>query len=404
MNEIVLGSVLFVATVLILASAIIAARALLVSHQPVEIRVNGQRGLKVRSGEKLLTLLNGNGVRVPAACGGKGTCGQCRVTVRSGAGDILPTERDLIARRDLARGTRLACQVTVRRDLDVEVSEAILGARSHRCRVISSRTVAPLIREIVLALPEGERMEFRAGAFVQVTAPRYRLNFAEYRIATEHRDAWNAMGVSRLTAFNARPQSRAYSIANTVEDGKDRVILLVRLALPPPDRPHAPPGVVSSYLFGLGNGDMVDIEGPYGDFGVQDTDREMIFIGGGVGMAPLRAMISRLLHEKTERKIRFWYGARSEIDVFYREEFDRLQREHANFQWNLVLSEPKDPQSGRGRFVHEAVREDYLARHPAPEDCEYYLCGPPLMIRAVLAMLDDLGVELGQIFNDDFGS
>lgn len=405
MNEIILGSVLFVAIVLILSSIVVAARAFLLPTNQIVVRVNGgTRTLAGKAGTKLLDILGDGGVPVPNACGGKGTCGQCRVTVIDGAGSALPTEDAKLTRRELRDGVRLACQVTARNDLDVGVAEDILGAESWTCRVASSRTLSPLIREIVLDLPEAARFDFRAGAFVQVTAPAYALRFADYDIAPEHREAWEKFGLRGMTSQSGAPVSRAYSVANRPRD-KGRIVLLIRLALPPPTVPGAPPGIVSSWLFGLKAGDAVEVAGPYGDFFASETGREMIFIGGGVGMAPLRAILSDQLERGSDRKLSFWYGARSGIDLFYREEFDALAAAHENFSWVPALSEPAagDAWTGAVGFIHDVVLKQYLAAHPAPEDCEYYLCGPPLMIKAVLAMLDEVGVDADSIFFDDFG-
>ncbi len=405
MNEVVLGSVLFIAIVLILSSIVVAARAFLLPANRIAVMVNGTRQLTGKAGSKLLDILADGGVPVPNACGGKGTCGQCRVTVHAGAGPVLPTEAARLTRRDVREGVRLACQVTARNDLDVAVADEILGAESWTCRVVSSRTLSPLIREIILDLPAGASFDFHAGAFVQVTAPPYALRFADYDIAPEHREAWDKFGLREMVSQSAVPVSRAYSVANRPRD-EGRIVLLIRLALPPPHVPGAPPGIVSSWLFGLKAGDTVDVAGPYGDFFARPTQREMVFIGGGVGMAPLRAIISDQLERVgTTRKLSFWYGARSGIDLFYGEEFDALERKHANFSWVPALSDPArgDSWTGAVGFIHDVVLKDYLAGHPAPEDCEYYLCGPPLMIKAVLAMLDEVGVDPESIFFDDFG-
>lgn len=405
MNEIVLGSVLFIAIVLILSSIVVAARAFLLPADRIAVMVNGTRQLTGKAGSKLLDILADGGVPVPNACGGKGTCGQCRVTVHAGAGPVLPTEAAKLTRRDVREGVRLACQVTARNDLDVAVADEILGAESWTCRVVSSRTLSPLIREIVLELPAGASFDFHAGAFVQVTAPPYALRFADYDIAPEHREAWDKFGLREMVSQSAVTVSRAYSVANRPRD-EGRIVLLIRLALPPPHVPGAPPGIVSSWLFGLKAGDTVDVAGPYGDFFARPTQREMVFIGGGVGMAPLRAIIfDQLERVGTTRKLSFWYGARSGIDLFYGEEFDALERKHANFSWVPALSDPArgDSWTGAVGFIHDVVLKNYLAGHPAPEDCEYYLCGPPLMIKAVLAMLDEVGVDPESIFFDDFG-
>ena len=407
MSEMLLGSVLFVAIVLALTIAVLAARALLLPTGSVTITLNGRDRIEARAGEKLLGALAGADIAIPAACGGAGTCGQCRVKVTQGGGEALPTEAARLTRRDMAAGARLACQVTLRNDLSATVPDALLSARVWTCTVASSRTVAPLIREIVLVLPEGEVLDFRPGAFVQVTAPAYGLSFADFDIAPEHRDAWEAMGAAALASESAEPVSRAYSIASTPEVGANRVVLLIRLALPPPNLPAVPPGIVSSWLFGLKAGDTVAVSGPFGEFGAREGDAEMVFIGGGVGMAPLRAIIADQLETLgTSRKMSFWYGARSRVDLFYQEEFDRLRAAHDNFSWTVALSDPVpgDEWDGATGFIHDVVRKQLLEDHPAPEDCEYYLCGPPLMIRAVLAMLDDAGVDPENIFNDDFGS
>lgn len=407
MTEMVLGSVLFVVIVLTLSAAVLAARALLMPGGTAEITVNGRQQLSAKLGEKLLGALNEGGIAVPSACGGAGTCGQCRVAVADGSDDILPTEKALFSRREIAEGMRLACQVTLRGDMAVHVPEAMLTARHWACTVLSSRTVAPLIRELVLALPAGEALDFRPGAFVQVTAPAYRLRYADYEIAPEHRAEWQRQGLAHLGSNSGEPVSRAYSIANSPEDGRNRIVLLIRLALPPPSRPDLPPGVVSSWLFGLREGDRVEVSGPYGEFAVRETGREMVFIGGGVGMAPLRSMIAdQLLRVGTPRRISFWYGARAKVDLFYTDEFDRLQAAHDNFAWTVALSDPAPNEQWPGEtgFIHDVVFRRLIGDHPAPEDCDYYLCGPPLMIKAVLAMLDDAGVEPASIFNDDFGS
>jgi len=301
---------------------------------------------------------------------------------------------------------RLACQTTLREKMSVSLPESLLQAKTWDCTVISSRTVAPIIREIVLALPDGADFAFTPGAFVQVEAPAYALRFAEYTIAPEHQAAWDGMGLSALASASSGEVSRAYSIANSAGEDDERIVLLIRLALPPPDRPGVPPGIVSSWLFGLRAGDSITVSGPFGTFAAQDSDREMVFIGGGVGMAPLRAIITDQLERRgTTRKMSFWYGARSRVDLFYEQEFDRLQAAHPNFQWVAALSDPAPGDDWRGEtgFIHEVALRCHLAAHPAPHECEYYLCGPPLMIRAVQAMLDDLGVDPARIFNDDFG-
>ena len=403
----IVGTLLFVAIVLALSMIVMVARAILLPSNAVTVTVNAHQQLAANTGDKLLGVLNNGGVPVPAACGGKGSCGQCRVTLVQGAGEALPTETARLSRREIRQGMRLACQVVLRGDLSVTVPNDILDAESWDCTVVSSRTVAPLIRELVLERPSSTEMVLRAGAFVQVTAPAYRRAFAEFDIALEHQAAWDRLNLQDMLSQSGKQVSRAYSIANTQAEGKQRIVLLVRLALPPPSVAGAPPGVVSSYLFGLRKGDSVSVSGPFGEFGARDSNREMILIGGGVGMAPLRAIVADQLERVgTKRRISFWYGARSRVDLFYRQEFDRLQAVHDNFTWTVALSDPapEDKWDGATGFIHDVVLDHYLKDHPAPEDCEYYLCGPPLMIKAVLAMLDDSGVEPDRIFNDDFGS
>lgn len=406
MTEAFLGSTVFVAIVLVLVALVLAARALLLPKGQVALHVNDRLHLEAPRGGRLMQSLVEGGVAIPAACGGSGTCGQCRVQITEGAMPALPTEEALLSRQDIARGMRLACQTVLRDPVSVKVPEGLLAAKSYACTVVSSRTVAPLIRELVFSVPATEDFTFTPGAFVMVEAPPYSLRYADYQIAPEHRAAWDQMAISELASGCAEGTSRAYSIASSVQDGTRQVTLLIRLALPPPNRPEVAPGVVSSWLFGLKAGDAVALSGPFGDFAAQDTDREMVFIGGGVGMAPLRAIISEQLERrKTKRPMSFWFGARSRVDLYYGEEFDQRQAEHPNFRWTAALSDPArdDDWQGETGFIHDVVLRSYLAKHPAPHACEYYLCGPPMMMRAVLTMLDDLGVDPDHIFCDDFG-
>ncbi len=401
-----LGSVIFVTIVLALAGLVLVARAVLLPSGPVTIRANNAKVITARAGDTLLTALADSGLAIPSACGGAGTCGQCRVRITEGRSPPLPTEAALLSRAELASGLRLACQTSLHADLSVVLPESMLTARSWACTVVSSRTIAPIIREIVLAPSEDDPFTFTPGAFVQVEAPAYDLRFADFEISPEHRAAWARQGLDALRAHSAGGVSRAYSIANRAVQDAGHIVLLIRLALPPPGHSKVPPGVVSSWLFGLREGDRISVTGPFSSFAAQQTEREMVFIGGGVGMAPLRAIISdQLERQKTTRKMSFWYGARSRVDLFYEQEFEQLQATYPNFRWAAALSDPAPDDNWQGEvgFVHEVALRGGLATHPAPHDCDYYLCGPPMMIRAVLAMLDDLGVERDRIFNDDFG-
>ncbi|MFD2238498.1 NADH:ubiquinone reductase (Na(+)-transporting) subunit F [Aureimonas populi] len=402
----ILLALLFV-TVLLVALAVLlhAVREYLLPARPVTITVNGEREVAGAANFKLLDILNAGGVAVPSGCAGAGTCGLCRVEGVQGAGEPLPTELARLSPADVRGGVRLACQVVVRGDLGVTVPGDVLGVKTMRATVSSTISVTPLIKEIVLDLPADADFDFRAGNFVQVTAPAYRLPYAQIEVGAAFEDEWRKLKLRSLVAQSDEPVSRAYSVASRPAD-VGKVVLNIRLAVPPPAVKDAAPGIVSSWLFGLKAGDEVEIAGPYGHFGAQETGKEMVFIGGGVGMAPLRAMIfDQLERLGTRRPISFWYGARSRMELFYVEEFDALAAAHENFRWVPALSEPArgDEWTGETGFVHDVAFRAYLKDHPAPETCEYYLCGPPLMIEAVYAMLDECGVEPASIFNDDFG-
>lgn len=406
MIEVLLGSAVFVIIVLLLVTVVLSARAFLMPSKRVTIRVNDRQDISAQTGTKLLPLLSDGGIIIPSACGGAGTCGQCRIQVSQGRTPALQTEAALLSHRDIADGVRLACQTTLRDAIAINVPESMLQAKSWACRVTSSRTIAPMIREIELELPDSADFTFTPGAFVTVQAPAYSLQYSDYKVSPDHQPAWQKMGLNSLSVTSTEETSRAYSIANSAKESRGRIVLLIRLALPPPNQPGALPGIVSSWLFGREIGDSVNVSGPFGTFAAQESDREMVLIGGGVGMAPLRAIISDQLEQQgTERKISFWYGARSRTDLFYEQAFEKLQAKHSNFHWTPALSDPdpEDKWQGETGFIHDVAFRKYLKDHPAPHKCEFYLCGPPLMIRAVLAMLDDLGVEPDQIFNDDFG-
>jgi len=405
MTEIVFGSGVIVALVILLSTLVIAARALLMPSKPATLTVNGSTKITTTTGQKLLSALNDNGILIPSACAGAGTCGLCRVKITKGGAEPLPVEAAKFTKAELKDGMHLACQVVLRNDMSIEVAEAILGAESHEATVVSSRMLTPLIREIVLQLPDGVRPDIVAGSFFEITAPPFQLDYTKLQIPEKFAAIWEPLRALQIQS--PTEVTRAYSVSNRRADTDlGRLVFNIRLALPPPSKPGVPPGIVSSWLFSVAQGDTVMISGPFGTFRAQDTDREMVFIGGGVGMAPLRALI----HEQLERpgatrKISFWYGARSEIELFYADEMDALAAKHENFDWTVAFSDPQpgDTRDASTGFVHTVALNAYLRDHPAPETCEFYLCGPPMMIRAVFAMLDDLGVERDSIFNDDFG-
>jgi len=407
MLEIVLAVSVFTGFVVALSALILLARSRLVESGAVELIVNDDHIFQIAAGGKLLTALADVGLYLPAACGSKGTCGQCRLKVIAGGGPLLPTETGLISRREAADDVRLGCQVTVRENLRVRIPDEVFGVRRWECTVRSTRGVSTYIKEIVLELPPDEEVPFKAGGYVQVECPRYRASFKDFDIEPEYRAAWDQRNLWRFEAAATEPTTRAYSIAN-YPDEKGAITLIVGIATPPPGADErVPPGVVSSYLFNLKPGKKVTIAGPYGEFYAKDTDKEMVFIGGGTGMAPLRSHIfDQLERLQTNRRISFWFGVRTRLDLFYQEEFEALATSYPNFDYVVALSEPdpEDQWTGPVGFIHQVACDQYLQDHPAPEDCEYYLCGPPLMIAAATEMLRDLGVPEGSIMFDDFGS
>ena len=404
--EVLLGVGLFTAIILLLVFVILGARSKLVSSGLVTVTVNGEKELKIPVGGKLMQGLADADLFVPSACGGGGTCGQCRVRVLSGGGAILPTETSILNKREAAEHYRLSCQVAVKRDMQVEVPDEVFGVKRYECTVKSNRNVASFIKELVMALPEGEELDFRAGGYIQIECPPHHLKFTDFDIDEKFRDEWDRYKVWRYESHVKKPESRAYSMASFPLE-KDVIKLNVRIATPPPGADASvPPGIMSSYIFNLKPGDKVMVSGPYGEFFARETDNEMVFIGGGAGMAPMRAHIfDQLKRRHSKRKMSFWYGARSLKEVFYDDEFDQLAAENANFTWHLALSEPQpeDNWTGYTGFIHKVLLDEYLADHPAPEDCEYYLCGPPMMNGAVIKMLDSLGVQKENILLDDFG-
>lgn len=403
MLEITLGVGFFTGIVLVLVFVILVAKARLVVSGCARVVVNSETEFEVPVGLKLLTALADNQLFISSACGGGGTCAQCRVRVLSGGGAILPTETTHITKREARNGDRLSCQLTVKRDMEIEVPPEVFGCRQWQCTVRSNDNVATFIKNLVLELPQGDEVDFRAGGYVQIECPPHKVRFADFDVGEDYRDVWDQFDIWRYQSAAAEPVTRAYSMAN-YPDEKGVIMLNVRIATPPD--PALPPGVMTSYLFNLKPGDAVTISGPFGDFFARDTDNEMIFIGGGAGMAPMRSHIfDQLRRIRSKRRISFWYGARSYRELFFVEDFDDLQREHDNFQWTIALSDPQpeDHWEGLTGFIHQVLYERYLKSHPAPEDCEYYICGPPMMNTAVIGMLHELGVEEENILFDDFG-
>ncbi len=405
MLEILLGIIIFTAFVIALVFVIIGAKSKLVAEGDVEILINNEKKIHVPVGSKLLTALADNGLFVSSACGGKGTCAQCRVIVHSGGGEILPTELSYITKREAAHGERLSCQVTVKHDMNIEVEDEVFGIKKWECTVKSNHNVATFIKELVLELPAGEEINYRAGGFIQIECPPHVDKYIDFIVEQKFRDDWDKFNLWRFVSDVKESTMRAYSMASYPEEKE--IMLNVRIATPPPGASDSvPPGIMSSYIFNLAPGDKCIISGPYGEFYAKETNAEMVFVGGGAGMAPMRSHIfDQLRRLKSQRKMTFWYGARSKREMFYVEDFDMLAKENDNFEWHVALSDslPEDNWTGYTGFIHNVLFEEYLKNHRAPEDCEFYLCGPPMMNSAVIKMLLDNGVEPENIMLDDFG-
>ncbi|MGI9324681.1 MAG: NADH:ubiquinone reductase (Na(+)-transporting) subunit F [Pseudomonadales bacterium] len=405
-NTIILGVVMFTITVLFLVMVILVARQWLVSSGAVTIGINGDPGkaVTVEAGDKLLNTLAAKGIFLASACGGGGTCAQCRCRVLAGGGGILSTEEGHFTRGEIKDNWRLSCQVAVKQDMEIVIPEDAIGVKRWECDVTGNPNVATFIKELNLKLPEGEDVDFRAGGYVQLEIPPYEMSYKEMEIEGEYHDDWDRFKVWDNFSKVDEPTIRAYSMAN-YPDEKGILKFNIRVASPPPGTDF-PAGKMSSYVFNLKPGDKLTVFGPYGDFFVKDTDAEKIWIGGGAGMAPLRSQIFDELKRKGKTyPMSYWYGARSLREMFYTEEFDELAASYDNFEWHVALSDPlpEDDFAGHTGFIHQVVFDEYLKNHPAPEDCEYYLCGPPPMVAAVLKMLEDLGVEPENILLDDFG-
>jgi Na+-transporting NADH:ubiquinone oxidoreductase subunit F len=403
--EIILGVVMFTVIVLSLVFVILGARSKLVNSGNVKILINGEREVVTEAGGKLLQTLAANDIFLSSACGGGGTCAQCKCKVTEGGGEMLPTEASHFTKGEAREGWRLSCQAPVKQDMVVEVPEEVFGVKKWETTVVSNPNMATFIKELTLALPEGENVDFRAGGYVQLECPPYEINFSDFDIEEEYRGDWERFGFFDLKAVNKENVIRAYSMANYPEE-KGVVKFNIRIATPPPKSQGIQPGIMSSYVFNLKPGDKVTVYGPFGEFFAKDTDAEMVFIGGGAGMAPMRSHIfDQLKRLKSKRKISFWYGARSLRELFYQDEYDMLAEENENFVWHVAMSDPQpeDNWTGLTGFIHNVLYEQYLKDHEAPEDCEYYMCGPPIMNQSVINMLLDMGVEPENIMLDDFG-
>jgi len=402
--------VIFLVVTLLLVSILLYARKKLMPQGKVIININDEKKLETDPGNTLLSTLSAQKIFIPSACGGGGTCGMCRVQVPEGAGTILPTEKGFFTRKEQMNDWRLACQVKVRNDMSIHVPPEIFGIKKWECEVVSNHNVATFIKEFVVRLPEGETLDFRSGGYIQIDVPKVFVDFKDMDVEEEYRDEWDKFKLWDLKMKNSEPIYRAYSMANHPAEG-NIVMLNIRIATPPFDRKkngwmNVNPGICSSFVFSRKPGDKVTISGPYGEFFIKDTEREMMFIGGGAGMAPMRSHIFDQFDTKhTKRKATFWYGGRSSRELFYMDDFEKIEKNNPNFKFNVALSEPIEADNWKGYtgFIHQVIYDNYLKNHPEPEDIEYYLCGPPMMNDAVQKMLDDLGVPEEMIAFDDFG-
>ena len=410
MNVIIISVVVFLSITLLLVFVLLWAKAKLVPSGNVKLIVNDEMDADVPIGGTLLNTLQGQNIFLSSACGGSGSCGQCRCRVVEGGGEILPTETGFFSRKEQKEHWRLACQTKVKEDMKVLVPEEVFGVKEWECEVISNRNVSTFIKEFVVKLPEGEVMNFKSGSYAQIKIPKYDIKYSDYVIEEQFRDDWDRFKMWDLTCKNDTETVRAYSMANYPAEG-NIITLNVRIATPPMDRAtgtwmNVSPGISSSYIFSLKPGDKVTMSGPYGDFHIQETENEMLYIGGGAGMAPLRAQILHLFNTvKTGRKVSYWYGARSKKEIFYEEDFREIERNFPNFKFHIALSDPQpeDNWDGYVGFIHQVILDNYLSKHEAPEDIEYYMCGPGPMANAVKVMLDNLGVERSSLYFDDFG-
>jgi Na+-transporting NADH:ubiquinone oxidoreductase subunit F len=408
-NETVIGGgvAAFVGIVLGLVAVLVGARSKLVNTADVVIGVNDDPDLAmtVPAGSTLLNTLAARKIFIPSACGGMGSCGVCKVHVHDGGGAMLPTEEGWISRGEAREGCRLACQVKVKQDMKIEVEPEVFSVKKWTCTVRSNDNVATFIKELILDLPEGEDVPFRAGGYIQIECPPHTVHYKDFIIDEEYRGDWDRFNMWRFTSVVDEDVTRAYSMANYPGE-RGMIMLNVRIASPPPRNPDVPPGIMSSYIFGLTPGDECIISGPYGEFFAQETEAEMVFIGGGAGMAPMRSHIFDLFKRlDTDRKVSFWYGARSLREAFYIDHFDGIAADNANFEWHLALSDPQaeDNWTGYTGFIHQVVQDNYLSKHESPEDIEFYICGPPMMNAAVIRMCEELGIERENVMFDDFG-